>query len=169
MILQARNLARLVWVQVALPPTDDTTGKTPSIDTTPLQLRRRKTDALKLILSFVYAVKHYLREEDGLGWEDYVGVLPAWFMRGQSRRQSRRGSISTSHNSVADNASSSGNSRSASPLIDGSTAPPATKRGRVKRSLDKIHTAKSPLLSRSREYSAIDFEYTEVSIPFPLV
>jgi putative membrane protein len=165
---QARNLARLVWVQVALPPTDDTTGKTPSTDITPLQLRRRKSDALKLILSFVYAVKHYLREEDGLGWEDYVGVLPAWFMRGQSRHQSRRGSISTSHNSVADNASSSGNSRSDSPLIDGSTTP-ATKRVRVKRSLDKIHTAKSPLLSGSREYNTIDFEYLEVSIPFPLV
>jgi len=150
---------------VALPPTDDTTGKTPSTDITPLQLRRRKTDALKLILSFVYAVKHYLREEDGLDWEDYVGVLPTGFMR----EQSRRSSISTVYNSVTDNASSSGNSRSASPMIDVPAAP-ATKRVRVKRSLDKIHTAKSPLLSRSREYSAIDFgQYTEVSIPFPLV
>ncbi|KAF8267849.1 Bestrophin, RFP-TM, chloride channel-domain-containing protein [Lactarius quietus] len=171
---QARNLARLIWIQVALPPTDDTTGKTPSTDITPLQLRRRKTDALKLILSFVYAVKHYLREEDGLDWEDYVGVLPASFKREQSRRQSRRGSISTFYNSVADNGSSSGNSRSASPLIgvstDSSTPPAATKRVRVKRSLDKIHTAKSPLLPGSRDFSAIDFErYTEVSMPFPLV
>jgi putative membrane protein len=169
---QARNLARLIWIQVALPPTDDTTGKTPSTDITPLQLRRRKTDALKLILSFVYAVKHYLREEDGLGWEDYVGVLPASFMREQSRLQSRRASISMSYNSVGENGSS--NSGSASPLIgmsaDGSAPPAATKRVRVKRSLDKIHTAKSPLLSGSREFSAIDFErYTEVSMPFPLV
>lgn len=155
---------------MALPPTDDTTGKTPSTDITPLQLRRRKTDALKLILSFVYATKHYLREEDGLEFEDYVGVLPASFMREQSRRQSRRGSISTSYNSVMDNASSSGNSRSASPLIDGTTAPAATKRVRVKRSLDRIHTAKTPLLPGTREYSAIDFaQYTEVSIPFPLM
>lgn len=155
---------------MALPPTDDTTGKTPSTDITPLQLRRRKTDALKLILSFVYATKHYLREEDGLEFEDYVGVLPASFMREQSRRQSRRGSISTSYNSVMDNASSSGNSRSASPLIDGPTAPAATKRVRVKRSLDRIHTAKTPLLPGTREYSAIDFgQYTEVSIPFPLM
>jgi putative membrane protein len=157
---------------VALPPTDDTTGKTPSTDITPLQLRRRKTDALKLILSFVYAVKHYLREEDGLDWDDYVGVLPASFMREQSRRQSRRGSISMSYNSVGENGYS--NSGSASPLIgmsaDGSAPPAATKRVRVKRSLDKIHTAKSPLLSGSREFSAIDFErYTEVSMPFPLV
>ena len=152
---------------MALPPTDDITGMTPSTDITPLQLRRRKTDTLKYILSFVYAVKHYLREEDGLDWEDYVGVIPASFMRGQPRRQSRRNSISTAYNSVTDNASSSGNSRSASPLVDGSTAPPATKRVRVKRSLDKIHTAKTPLLSG--EHSAIDFEYTEVSIPFPLL
>ncbi|KAH9056653.1 Bestrophin, RFP-TM, chloride channel-domain-containing protein [Lactarius vividus] len=170
----ARNLARLIWIQVALPPTDDTSGKTPSTDITPLQLRRRKTNALKLVLSFVYAVKHYLREEDGLDWEDYVGVLPASFMREQSRLQSRRGSISTFYNSVTDNASSSGNSRSVSPLrgasTDGSTTPAATKRVRVKRSLDKIHTAKSPLLSGPREYSAIDFEqYTEISMPFPLV
>jgi putative membrane protein len=159
---------------VALPPTDDTTGKTPSTDITPLQLRRRKTDALKLILSFVYAVKHYLREEDGLDWEDYVGVLPASFMREQSRRQSRRTSISTIYNSVAENGSSSCPSGSASPLIgmsaDGSAPQAATKRVRVKRSLDKIHTAKSPLLPGSREFSAIDFErYTEVSMPFPLV
>ncbi|KAH9063709.1 Bestrophin, RFP-TM, chloride channel-domain-containing protein [Lactarius deliciosus] len=170
---QARNLARLVWIQVALPPTDDISGKTPSTDITPLQLRRRKTNALKLILSFVYAVKHYLREEDGLDWEDYVGVLPASFMREQSRLQSRRGSISTFYNSVTDNVSSSGNSRSVSPLrgasTDGSTTPAATKRVRVKRSLDKIHTAKSPLLSGPTEHSAIDFEpYTEISMPFPL-
>ena len=159
---------------MALPPTDDATGKTPSTDITPLQLRRRKTDALKLILSFVYAVKHYLREEDGLDWEDYVGVLPTSFRRERSRRQSRRGSISTFYNSVAENGSSSGNSRPASPLIgmstDGSTPPVATKRVRVKRSSDKIHTAKSPLLSESREFSAIDFEqYKEVSMPFPLM
>ena len=158
---------------MALPPADDTTGKTPSTDITPLQLRRRKTDALKLILSFVYAVKHYLREEDGLDWEDYVGVLPASFMREQSRRQSRRGSISMSYNSMAENGSSPC-SGSASPLIgmsaDGSAPTAATKRVRVKRSLDKIQTAKSPLLSGSREFSAIDFErYTEVSMPFPLV
>ncbi|KAH8983702.1 Bestrophin, RFP-TM, chloride channel-domain-containing protein [Lactarius hatsudake] len=171
---QARNLARLIWIQVALPPTDDISGKTPSTDITPLQLRRRKTNALKLILSFVYAVKHYLREEDGLDWEDYVGVLPASFMREQSRLQSRRGSISTFYNSVTDIASSSGNSRSVSPLrgasTDGSTTPAATKRVRVKRSLDKIHTAKSPLLSGPGEHSAIDFEqYTEISMPFPLI
>lgn len=173
---QARNLARLIWIQVALPPTDDTTGKTPSTDITPLQLRRRKTNALKLILSFVYAVKHYLREEDGLDWEDYVDVLPASFMREQSRRQqSRRGSISTSYNST-DNGSSSDNSRSASPLIgastEGSAVPSAiaTKRVRVKRSSDRVHTVKSPLLSGRGRYSAIDFEqYTQVSMPFPLV
>ncbi len=151
---------------MALPPTDDTSGKTPSFDITPLQLHRRKTNALRLVLSFAYAVKHYLREEDGLDWDDYDGVLPASFMREHSRRQSRRNSVSGT-----DYGSSSGNSRSVSPLRAASTdsmAATATKRVRVKRSSDKIYTPKTPLISG--EHSAINFkEYTEVSIPFPLV
>ncbi|KAI9510403.1 Bestrophin, RFP-TM, chloride channel-domain-containing protein [Russula earlei] len=154
---QARNLARLIWVQVALPPTDDTTGKTPSTDITPLQLHRRKRDALKLIISFVYAVKHYLREEDGLDYEDYVSVIPESFLRSHSRLHSSRNSISTGYHATSDHGSSPGNSRSA-----------ATKRVRVKRSSDKIPTAKTPLIAG--EHRTIDFKpYTDVSIPFPLV
>ncbi|KAI0003333.1 Bestrophin, RFP-TM, chloride channel-domain-containing protein [Russula compacta] len=169
---QARNLARLIWVQVALPPSDDVAGNTPSTDITPLQLRRRKSDALKLIISFVYSVKHYLREEDGLGWDDYVGVLPASFVRSYSRRQSRRSSISTGYYGASSHSSSAGHSRSTSPSRctnpNGSMGPSATKRVRVKRSLDKVPTARSPLIAG--EHSAIDFKaYTDVSIPFPLL
>ena len=171
--IQARNLARLVWVQVALPPSDDTSGKTPATDITPLQLRRRKIDALKLILSYVYSVKHYLREEDGLEWDDYVGVIPESFSRTYSRRQSRRSSILAGYNAVSEHGSSVDNSRPASPgqsrstSADDSSSPVATKRVRVKRSSDRVHTAKSPLIEG---HSAIDFQaYTNVSMPFPLV
>jgi putative membrane protein len=169
---QARNLVRLIWVQVALPPSDDTTGKTPSTDITPLQLRRRKSDALKLVLSFVYAVKHYLREEDGLDWDDYAGVIPESFLRSQSRRQSRRSSVSMGYNAVSEHGSNAVDSRSASPGLsrsastDGSATPAATKRVRVKRSSDNVPTTRSPLI----EHSAVDFQaYNNVSMPFPLV
>jgi len=113
-----------------------------------------------------------LREEDGLDWDDYVGVIPTSFVQAQSRRQSRPGSISTAYNAVSDYGSSIGNSRSTSPSrsanADGSTAPAATKRVRVKRSLDKIQTARSPLVAG--QHSSVDFKpYTEASIPFPLV
>ncbi|KAI0262953.1 Bestrophin, RFP-TM, chloride channel-domain-containing protein [Gloeopeniophorella convolvens] len=170
---QVRNFARLIWIQVALPPTDDTNGKTPSTDVTPLQLRRRKVDAMKLTLAFVFAVKHYLREQDGLDWDDYEGVLPASFTRAHSRRSSRRSSIAPSYLAVSDAGSSTSNSRSASPVkgLAGEGASPvrsATKRVRVKRSNDKIQTAKSPLLGGA--HTAVDFNpYTEASIPLPLV
>lgn len=151
---------------------DDTSGKTPSIDITPLQLRRRKTDTLKLILTYVYSVKHYLRQEDGVEWEDYVGVIPDSFTRLYSRCQSRRSSGSIGCSAVSEHGSSIGNSRSVSPSrgasTDSTSPPVATKRVRVKRSLDKIPTARTPLLSE--EHSTIDFKaYTDVSIPVPLV
>ena len=76
--LQVRNLSRLVWINVCVPPTDDVTrGKFPTATLTPAQLRRRKVDAVKLCVCFAYAVKHYLRGEDGLDWDDYAGILPA--------------------------------------------------------------------------------------------
>ena len=158
---------------MSLPPQDDTSGKTPATDITPLQLRRRKVEALKLIMSYVYAVKHYLREEDGFEWEDYAGIIPESFLRSYSRRQSRRSSISTGYNAVSEHGSSVCNSRPSSPgqsrsaSTDGSASPVATKRVRVKRSSDKVVTARSPLIEG---HSAIDFQaYNNVSIPFPLV
>ncbi|CDO69047.1 hypothetical protein BN946_scf184834.g54 [Trametes cinnabarina] len=77
MVSHIRNLTRLIWVNVSTPPVDDTAkGKSPASNLTPTQLRRRKVDAIKLCLCFAYAVKHYLRGEDGLEWEDYAGILP---------------------------------------------------------------------------------------------
>ncbi|KAI9056841.1 UPF0187-domain-containing protein [Trametes sanguinea] len=78
MVSHIRNLTRLIWVNVSTPPADDTAkGKSAAANLTPSQLRRRKVDAIKLCLCFAYAVKHYLRGEDGLEWEDYAGILPA--------------------------------------------------------------------------------------------
>ena len=124
-------------------------------------------------MSYVYSVKHYLREEDGLEWDDYVGIIPESFSRTYSRRQSRRSSISTGYNAVSEHGSSVGNSRPESPgqsrsaSADGSPSPVATKRVRVKRSSDRIVTSRSPLIEG---HSAIDFQaYNNLSIPFPLV
>ncbi|KAI0350112.1 UPF0187-domain-containing protein [Trametes cingulata] len=78
MVSHIRNLTRLIWVNVSTPPADDVAkGKSPAANLSPSQLRRRKVDAIKLCLCFAYAVKHYLRGEDGLDWEDYAGILPA--------------------------------------------------------------------------------------------
>ncbi|KAI8998963.1 UPF0187-domain-containing protein [Trametes punicea] len=78
MVSHIRNLTRLIWINVSTPPPDDTAkGKSAAANLTPAELRRRKVDAIKLCLCFAYAVKHYLRGEDGLDWEDYAGILPA--------------------------------------------------------------------------------------------
>lgn len=105
-------------------------------------------------------------------WEDYEGVIPESFTRLYSRRQSRRSSASIGYSAMSEHGSSIGNSRSVSPSraasADGTSSPVATKRVRVKRSLDKVPTAKTPLVSG--EHSTIDFKgYTDMTIPFPLV
>lgn len=68
-----------------LPPTDaqpsHIKGKTPITGVTLSQLRRRKIEAVKLALSFVFATKHYLRGEDGIKYDDYADVLPPSFAR----------------------------------------------------------------------------------------
>ena len=127
---------------------------------------------MKLILAYVCSVKHYLRQEDGLEWDDYVGVIPESFTRLYSRHQSRRNSGSIGYSAMSEHGSSIGNSRSVSPTrgasTDGTSSPAATKRVRVKRSLDKVPTAKTPLITG--EHSTIDFKaYTNMTLPFPLV
>nr|VWO99095.1 Uncharacterized protein [Ganoderma boninense] len=78
MVSHIRNLTRLIWINVSVPPADDASrGRFPSANLTPAELRRQKVDAIKLSLCFAYAVKHYLRGEDGLDWDDYAGILPA--------------------------------------------------------------------------------------------
>lgn len=48
---------------------------------TPEKLKQQKVLALKLLLSYAFAVKHHLRGEDGTKWPDYEDVLPTGFAR----------------------------------------------------------------------------------------
>ncbi|KAF8352353.1 Bestrophin, RFP-TM, chloride channel-domain-containing protein [Amanita rubescens] len=151
MISNTRSLTRLLWVNVALPPTDGdpayAKGKTPQPDITSFQLRRRKAEALRLCLFFVFATKHYLRGEDGMDHEDYQGIIPQSFVRSReipsasrSRSHSRQGRYDATKqsdgsslvanapgDSPSDTTSVYGHSQHGTNKID------ATKRVRVKR------------------------------------
>jgi len=158
----SRNLARVIWVSVAIPMSDDPSvlakGKTAAAGVGQTQLRKRKVDALRLVLSFVFATKHYLRGEDGVNWADYRGVLPASFTR-------------------YDDATITGYSATASPPSGSRDAsiggrgspdlrPDATKRVRVKRSKQQLADHSTPLLGEGPDNAGyID----ELSLPLPLM
>ncbi|KZT03398.1 UPF0187-domain-containing protein [Laetiporus sulphureus 93-53] len=175
MVSHIRSFSRLIWVNIAVPPADDSSkGKGPQAQLTTAQLRRRKVDALRLCIAFSYAVKHYLRGEDGLGWEDYAGVIPASVVRlAQSGGSSRRTSAYVSYGAsgaTSPTESESGREQSPARILEVD----ATKRVRVKRSKDKLRqpgqkTSKTPLLSALHQ--TIDFnEHPEqLSTPLPLI
>jgi predicted membrane chloride channel (bestrophin family) len=56
-----RNMARLIWLNWP--------------DQTPLQ-KAQKVAAFKLLMGYPYSVKHALRGEHRLDYEDYTGLLP---------------------------------------------------------------------------------------------
>ena len=158
---QVRNLSRLIWINVALPPTGTqpahAKGKTPTTDLSAHALRRRKIDALRLALSFAYALKHYLRGEDGTHWDDYADVLPPSFFRGNPRKDT-----STSYEATRDSSRSGSNDSS----MSGRSTPDATKRVRVKRSKQNLSSPNVPLLTNR----TVDIPFADrMSIPFPLV
>ncbi|PFH52381.1 hypothetical protein AMATHDRAFT_2116 [Amanita thiersii Skay4041] len=194
----ARNLARQLWVNVAPPPIDgDPTfakGKTPALIITPSQLRKRKIEALQLCLSFVYATKHYLRGEDGMGYADYQGVLPASFGRfdepgyssssRQSRSQSRQRTYDAiSHSNVSTSAitTNGGSIASVAPLTESAQngrstpdgfsmpKPDATKRVRVKRSKPQVADSVTPLLGEMHQSVEIQPSIFDLSMPLPLI
>ncbi|KAF8559522.1 UPF0187-domain-containing protein, partial [Imleria badia] len=78
-----RNLSRMAWVHVALPPIENgvvnTQARIPSSELTHAEVKRQKIEMLRYCLGFVYAVKHYLRGEDGADYGDLAGVLPPHF------------------------------------------------------------------------------------------
>ncbi|KAF8627895.1 hypothetical protein AX15_004191 [Amanita polypyramis BW_CC] len=190
----ARSLARLFWVNVALPPTDNepayAKGKTPRTDTTNIQLRRRKIEALQHCLSFVYATKHYLRGEDGMDYADYQDVLPSSFMGISTATQSRSDSRQQMYDDVSQNNESStllvvktspvayAQSRDdASSFygnlypdnISASNKPDATKRVRVKRSKPHVADQATPLLANdTRRNKDPHSNIVEASMPLPL-
>ncbi|KAF5386722.1 hypothetical protein D9615_001835 [Tricholomella constricta] len=167
-----RNLSRQVWVSVALPPTDaqpaHVKGKTPTSDITASQLKRRKIEALKLSLSFAYAVKHYLRGEDGIKWDDFYGVLPASFARYDEtgfniQHNSASRSYSALRNDSVDVEAGSDRSTSDGPKPD------ATKRVRPKRSKQQLSGQATPLLSSTHRTVEFHAYADEASLPLPLV
>jgi len=157
-----RNLSRLIWVNVAPPPTDDqpahAKGKTPTSDLTPQQLRRKKIHALRLCLSFAFAVKHYLRGEDGINWSDYQGVLPDGFARFDEVGYNKTKTTLSYDATKTDSGSSSAESR-----------PDATKRIRVKRSKTHLPGSSTPLLSDTHRTVEFHAFADETSIPLPLM
>jgi Predicted membrane protein len=170
-----RNLVRQFWVNVALPPTDEqpahAKGKTPSSNVTTSQLRRRKVEALRLCLSFAFAVKHYLRGEDGVDYEDYNGVLPPSFARfdetgyNTQRTNATNSYAATRNNSLQRSLDEEQSGRNSPDITKGD----ASKRIRVKRSKPQISGQTTPLLSGTHRSVEFHPYADEASLPLPLV
>jgi ion channel-forming bestrophin family protein len=141
-------------------------------DITQVQLHRRKAEVLKLAVAFVYAVKHYVRDEDGLEWEDYQGLIPKAFLRPQnsggvlhygSVKVSPVGTGTATPERMTDSPDLTEIMSSAT--FSGGSAWNATKRVRVKRSIDKLTSSRTPLLGASHQ----NISFSEPSMPLPLM
>ncbi|KAL1413181.1 hypothetical protein Q8F55_000931 [Vanrija albida] len=66
----ARNLARVIWINVVPPPASD--GVPMDRDA----LTERKRELIRLVVGFVFATKHYLRAEGGVHHADLQALLP---------------------------------------------------------------------------------------------
>ncbi|PPQ66842.1 hypothetical protein CVT26_009621 [Gymnopilus dilepis] len=167
-----RNIARIIWINVSLPPTDEqpgfTKGKTPTTDLTNKQLRRRKVDALRLCLSFVFAAKHYLRGEDGVNYADYQGVLPPSFARFDEVGYNTQRTHPSGTYSATENSREASRSGTVTPS-DRQNRPDATKRVRPKRSKPQIADTTTPLLHDV--HSSVEYHpfADQASLPLPLI
>ncbi|KAL0947128.1 hypothetical protein HGRIS_013260 [Hohenbuehelia grisea] len=175
MTSHVRNFARLTWVNVGLPPAgpapSGTKGKTPSSDVTEHQLHRRKVEALKLALAFAFAVKHYLRGEEGTEYEDYIGVLPPSFARFDEIGYNTQKTVSTATYAATERANSlalSDGSLSGRSSPDGSRTG-TNKRLRVKRSNPNVASPTTPLLRGTHRSVQFHPYADEASLPLPLV
>ena len=115
-------------------------------------------------------MKHYLREEDGVYWEDYRGVLPESFARSDeigfnTQRTEGTKSYAATQNSSVCKGERSLNSRTAPDDLK----PDATKRVRVKRSKKQLSGPTAPLLGGTRLSVGYHAYANEVSLPLPLV
>ncbi|KAF8328805.1 Bestrophin, RFP-TM, chloride channel-domain-containing protein [Cantharellus anzutake] len=72
-VSHTRNVSRQIWVFVTLPPPERKSILTKD------SLRELKIRALRLIVAFLYATKHHLRDEPGIDYEDYQGLFPDGF------------------------------------------------------------------------------------------
>lgn len=166
-----RNLSRMIWVHVCLPPSEEQPthikGKTPISMLTAAEVMRQKVEALQCCVAFAYAVKHYLRGEEGTDYDDLTAVLPPRFARyDETGYNSTRGRASPTSYAATEN--TTGESESTPRL-----SPGATKRVRRKRSkkfLDgRATTSCTPLLSDSHQTIVFHSYANQLSIPLPLV
>lgn len=162
-----RNLSRMIWVHVSLPPAEGhpahVLGKTPTSELTTAQLKHQKMEALQFCVAFAFAVKHYLRNEDGPDYDDYVGILPASFMRIHLGYTTPQGSSSpNSYDAVSSTSDSTYN-------------PDATKRVRRKRSKKSLisraaaSASTTPLLSNPHQTVEFHSRADRMTMPLPLV
>ncbi|TXT16028.1 hypothetical protein VHUM_00531 [Vanrija humicola] len=70
LLSNARNLARVIWVNVVPPPA----GEGPPMNRD--ALTERKRELIRLVVGFVFATKHYLRAEGGVHHADLQALLP---------------------------------------------------------------------------------------------
>ena len=116
----------------------------------------------------MFAVKHYLRGEDGLDWDDYLDVLPTSFLKlGHSDRPASE-NPSLASSLVAPLSTNS--PTTANGIGNGRETPDATKRIRVKRSKHNL-SRRTTLLEGSHwhgGYSAIDV-HADITMPLPLM
>ncbi|KAK1220732.1 hypothetical protein PQX77_016480 [Marasmius sp. AFHP31] len=163
MTTNIRNLSRLIWVNVAPPPGDQKfiSVKGKNVPLTNIQIRRMKINTLHLCLSYAFAVKHYVRDEDGLHWDDYKGILPAGFARFDEV-----GNFTTKANPSTSYLATHNGSDTDSAEVPKNIA---TKRVRPKRSKTKVSAATTPLLSES--HSTVEFHAfaDHASLPLPLL
>jgi len=138
-------------------------------------LHEQKVEALHLALAFAYAVKHYLRGEDGIDYPDYDGILPASFARYDETgyNTSNRGQSIGPYegtSSPKDSISSGGEGSSSSESVPERMN--ATKRVRPKRSKQKLQAEPSvntPLLSGNHRIVEFHPYAVQASLPLPLV
>jgi len=74
-VSHARNACRQIWISVCLPPPDSKTTLTKE------SLQEQKIRALHLVVAFLYATKHHLRDEPGINHDDLRGLVPESFSK----------------------------------------------------------------------------------------
>ena len=130
------------------------------------EVKHQKIETLRYCLGFVYAVKHYLRGEDGADYGDLAGVLPPHFsLHGDLGYTTNHG-----HPSVLSYAAMQGSASDAS--ISDRRSVDATKRVKRKRSKKNMGPppgCTTPLLSDSHQTVEFHPYADHISIPLPLM
>lgn len=162
----------MIWVHVALPLNENgavnTQARIPNLKPTHAEVKRQKIEILQYCLGFVYAVKHYLRGEDGAHHGDLARVLPPHFsLHGDLGYTTKHG-----HPSVLSYAATQGSTSDTS--INDRRSVDATKRVKRKRSKStnpQAHTPHptTPLLSDSHQTVEFHPYADRISIPLPLM